>query len=97
LRRVGSIVSEAEHEFLEKRRISILVYSNDHDPPHVDVRKGKGKMKIYLSIGQGMPRMGPRNRFLSDVDARRAFELCCESHGEMSALWEAVHGKTKDK
>ena len=69
-------------------------YSNDHDPPHVDARKGRGKFKIYLAIGSGMPRMGPRKR-MSRIDARRAFEICCENHGQMVKLWEKTHGKAK--
>lgn len=82
---------------IRKGGFRFFVYSNDHDPPHVDVRKGKGKMKIYLSVGTGMPKMGPRNRFFNDADARRAFELCCEAHGEMVALWEKVHGKKESE
>jgi hypothetical protein len=70
-------------------------YSNDHDPPHVDARKDRGKFKIYLALGERVkPGMGPR-KHMNERDAMRAFNLVRENHDEMVRLWEKVHGKAK--
>ena len=72
-------------------------YSNDHNPPHVDARKDRGKFKIYLALGdRTRPEMGPRKR-MTEVDARKAFEIVCENHETMVKLWEKAHGKPKTR
>ena len=70
---------------------NFTVPSNDHLPPHVDVLMGRGKFKIYIALGDGMPEMGPC-RGMSQRDAIRAYKLCCEHHGELVELWRSVHG-----
>jgi hypothetical protein len=72
---------------------TFIVYSNDHNPPHVHVRKGAGKMKITLGDDKTPPRPSDANRHLSDRDAAKAFLLCCENHERMVKLWERVHGE----
>jgi hypothetical protein len=71
---------------------SFWSYSNDHDPPHIDVRKDKGKMKVVLGTNENAPYID-RVKRMSDVDAKRAFKLVVEYHDEMAALWEKAHGK----
>lgn len=73
------------------QEFQICVHSNDHTPPHVDVYKDRGKVKIYLSLGRGMPSIGP-SVGLSERDVTRAFQICLERHGEMVALWRSIHG-----
>ena len=80
---------------LRKGGFRFFAYSNDHNPPHVDVRKDRGKLKIYLGVDGQKPRMGPRTR-MSDVDAKRAFQTCCDYHDEMIELWEKVHGNAEN-
>jgi len=72
------------------------VYSNDHNPAHVDVVKGRGTLKIYLSLGQGMPVMGPRKE-MSDKDAAEAYQICRDSHGQLVTLWRSVHGEKESQ
>jgi hypothetical protein len=67
------------------------VPSNDHLPPHVDVVKGRGRFKIYIALGEGMPEPG-KSFDMSYSDWTRALELCCEHHGELVTLWRSVHG-----
>jgi hypothetical protein len=80
---------------IRKGEFRFFSYSNDHNPPHVDVRKDRGKFKVYLAVeGRTKPEMGPRKR-MSKIDAMKAFRLVCEHHEEMVTLWEKAHGKSK--
>ena len=73
--------------------IRFNVYSNDHDPPHVDAEVDGMKMKIFFGTGSEPPHIGPTNPRIKNNDARRAFRIFLENYETLTALYEKVHGK----
>lgn len=69
------------------------IYSNDHDPPHVDAEIDGMKMKIFFGSTDEPPEIGPMNPRIKRNDANRAFRIFLDNEESLKALYVKVHGK----
>lgn len=76
--------------------IRFNIYSNDHNPPHVDAEVNGMKMKIYFSSGTTPPQIGQTNPRIKNNDVRRAFEIFCNNELTLLELFEEVQNAKKD-
>jgi hypothetical protein len=66
----------------------IIVFVNDHPPPHVHVRKNGAQIKVMLTpISYSSARGEP-----APQQVRRAVELVSEHLAACLAVWEKHHG-----
>jgi len=82
-------------EICRKDGYICVAYSNDHDPPHVHIRKGSWEIKIDLAedpseiviseIVDGTP---------SGKEKRRALKLVVENLDSCWEEWERIHGES---
>jgi hypothetical protein len=79
------------------RGIRFNVYSNDHDPPHVDVEIGGLKMKIQFGSETQPPEITKMNPRIKANEARKAFAIFCESEQELKDLYEGVQDAKKGR
>ncbi len=73
--------------------IRFNIYSNDHDPPHVDAEVDGMKMKMFFGSETEPPEIGPMNPRIKRNDANRAFRIFLDNEETLKALYEKVHGK----
>ena len=68
------------------RGFRIMIFYNDHPPPHVHVLQGGRRARVYLS---------PVRLWHSEMkanDTRRAVELVRENHDTLLQEWRNIHG-----
>lgn len=75
-----------------------FILSNDHQPAHVHVRRGKGKgafeVKIDISGSEAIFVKGEEyNRAASDAKLRKkAIRLVNENLEQLQKVWKEIHG-----
>ncbi len=75
-----------------------FILSNDHQPAHVHVRKGRGKgafeVKIDISKAEAtLVRGEEHSRAASDAKLRKkAIRLVNENLRQLQKVWEEMHG-----
>ncbi len=69
------------------------IYSNDHDPPHVDAEIDGMKMKIFFGTAGEPPQIGRMNPRIKRNDANRAFRIFLDNEESLRDLYKEVHGK----
>jgi hypothetical protein len=71
---------------LRRNGFRVMIYPNDHDPPHVHVFKGGGEAIIDLAP------LGIRTNYrMSGRNLRKALELIEENRDILVAAWDEVH------
>ena len=70
--------------------LRVIIWPNDHTPPHVHVFSADGSAKIEL-IAVRLTRITGMNR----KDAAKALELVFEHETELLAAWEKIHGQSR--
>lgn len=75
------------------RGIRFNVYSNDHDPPHIDAEVDGMKMKIFFGTETTPPSIGPTNPRIKDNAARRAFQIFLDHEPELKEFNEEERAK----
>ena len=70
---------------------AIRIYTDDHPPPHVHVRKGSGGAKIQLDDGAGEP-MVIWHEGLKESEKVRAFRLVVRHREKLLTEWRKIHG-----
>jgi hypothetical protein len=75
------------------RGIRFNVYSNDHDPPHVDAEVDGMKMKIFFGAGSKPPSIGPTNSRIKDNAAKRAFQIFLENESDLKKFYGEERAK----
>jgi len=73
--------------------IRFNVYSNDHDPPHVDAEVDGMKMKIFFGTESVPPRIGTTNSRIKNNQARRAFQIFLDNEKTLKTFYEKEHAK----
>ena len=73
--------------------ISFIVYSNDHDPPHVDAEVDGMKMKIFFGTELVPPSVGPTNPRIKDNHAKRAFQIFLNNEETLWTFYVKEHAK----
>lgn len=69
----------------------VIIYLNDHPPPHVHVFRAEGEVIIYLGDGETPPQVR-ENVDMSQRDERRALRLVAEHQNELLVAWRRYHG-----
>ena len=68
----------------------IEVYTRDHPPPHVHVRRGSGEAKVSIPP-PGEPVSVLRVRSLSTHEAVRAVRMVEDHRDALRAAWSQIH------
>lgn len=66
-----------------------VIFSDDHDPPHVHVFHGRETCKISLD---GLTVAAKPRCTLSKTNLRKALRLTAENHLLFLREWERIHG-----
>jgi hypothetical protein len=68
----------------------VVIYTDDHEPPHVHVLKGETEVKIDLGNAKTLPNVillrGKRS------DATKALEIVIDRQTELLEAWRMIHG-----
>ena len=78
-------------ELWRERGFVVKVYSNDHPPPHVHVRKGRGDAVVYLGDDDSMPPELHKYFGMSEADATIAFQIVCANITKALTEWRRIH------
>ncbi len=79
----------------------MYVHTNDHDPAHVHVFKGrkndrnKYEIKINLGSKNTPPSIVKVNPDLSKKDIKAALELVADNQKTLLKKWKEIHGNKK--
>lgn len=76
---------------LRRGGFEVVIYSNDHRPPHVHVFAAGGELKVELDDGSGQVKLIWAYR-LSAKDIRRAVALVSAERDMVLRRWRAMHG-----
>ena len=78
------------HTIFRQDGFRVVIYTDDHEPPHVHVLKGETEVKIDLGSAMILPTVillrGKRN------DARKALQIVTECQTELLEAWRTIHG-----
>ena len=68
----------------------VVIYTDDHEPPHVHVLKGETEVKIDLGSAMVLPTVillkGKRH------DAKNALQIVTDYQTELLEAWRMIHG-----
>ena len=68
----------------------VVIYTDDHEPPHVHVLKGETEVKVDLGSIMILPTVillrGKRR------DATKALEIVTDHQTELLEAWRMIHG-----
>lgn len=71
--------------------LRVMMFPNDHPPPHVHVFGKGGEALFYLGCPLGPPTLRDRYRF-SSTEVNR-IRIALQPHvPQLCALWEEMHG-----
>lgn len=68
----------------------IVIYVDDHDPPHVHVIGQGGEMKVFLFGPEGRPVMD-YSIAMKTNDRRRAMDVIERHSAEFHQRWQEIH------
>ncbi len=72
--------------------LRVIIWPDDHAPPHVHVFSADGTVKIALTnAGPRLLRVTGMNR----KDTAKALELVFEHETTLLASWEKIHGSSR--
>lgn len=69
----------------------LVIYLDDHDPPHVQVYRGSGEAKIGLALAAGRPPL-LRASAMRLGELRKALRIVAENLPDLRARWDEIHG-----
>ena len=69
----------------------IVIYSDDHEPAHVHVRRAEGRVKINLRGLDGQPELVVA-RNLTKAEIRRALAIVTDHQAVFLEKWRDIHG-----
>lgn len=72
------------------RGYHVVVYTDDHPPPHVHVRKDGADVKVLL-LADGV-KLHSVKRKLSAAKIREAGAICSDHLGECWKVWRRYYG-----
>lgn len=74
---------------LKKDGFNLVLYSDDHEPIHVHVKKAGSEVKVDALTLEVMKVKGD----ISSKDVRRAVALVDENRNAIVSRWRKIHGK----
>lgn len=69
----------------------VIIWPDDHAPPHVHIFKGNGEAKI--TIGNNEPPHLVTIHNLSRQEVRQAWEIVANNQDILLTAWEKIHGR----
>lgn len=69
----------------------IIIWPDDHEPPHVHAFKGKGEAKISIGNDNEPPRLVTIYG-LSKQEIRQAWDMVAEHQDALLTAWRGIHG-----
>jgi hypothetical protein len=78
-------------ELWRERGFVIKVNSNDHPPPHVHARKGRGNAIVYLGDTEEDSPTLHKFYGITRKDALVALEIVCSNPADAWAGWRRIH------
>lgn len=69
----------------------VMIFFNDHPPPHVHVRKGGGVVLIQLESGS-RPQAVREVHEMSQPNVLRAFQIVQAHRDLLEQKWREIHG-----
>lgn len=79
---------------LREEGFRVVIFTKDHGPPHVHVRKANGRAKIELPRGDEGARI--LRTTLNDRDTARAVRLVEANTETLAEEWRRIHGPETD-
>jgi hypothetical protein len=70
------------------RNVKIMIYTHDHDPPHVHVQRGAACAKIEIATQTVL-----EFQDFSKNDLRRITEFIASQQDLLSEAWDEIHKK----
>jgi hypothetical protein len=71
---------------LRERGFRVMIFLNDHPPPHVHVLKAGKRARVYLSPVELL------DSNMKASDEKRAIETVQANHDTLMAEWYRIHG-----
>lgn len=68
----------------------VIIWPDDHEPPHVHVFKGSGEAKINLGNVNEVPRLVTIHG-LTKQEIRFAWEMVAENQAVLLIAWRRIH------
>jgi Domain of unknown function (DUF4160) len=84
-----------------KNNLFVYIYTNDHDPAHVHVFKGRKKetnqieAKINIGSEEKRPSVVFADEKMSDKDIVKALKLVAANQEMLLKKWQEIHGISK--
>lgn len=75
---------------IRERGFRVVIYTHDHDPPHVHVHKAGTEARVLLD---------PLQLWDSDMkpnDTKQALEIVSENRDILLERWQEIHGTEDD-
>jgi hypothetical protein len=69
----------------------VMIFFNDHPPPHVHVRKGGGVVMIQLASADRQAAVRDVHE-MSQADVVKAFRIVHAHHDLLEQKWREIHG-----
>jgi hypothetical protein len=69
----------------------VAIYTNEHAPPHVHVKKGRGYVKVHLVGPDGLPQVVKIQR-VADHEVWRALDIVHRNQQLLLHEWRNIHG-----
>jgi Domain of unknown function (DUF4160) len=76
---------------LRQRGFRVVIYLNDHLPPHVHIFKGGGEVRIEMGNEKALPKLMSISGQINDKDVSQAWYLVKEHQAELLAKWRKIH------
>jgi hypothetical protein len=76
---------------IRKNGFRVVIYPNDHSPPHVHVLKQDGEVRVELSETSA-PRILSIVGNIGDKDVVRAIDIVKVHQVELLTVWREIHG-----
>lgn len=74
-------------KFCEQEGFTFFIYSNEHPPPHIHVRKAEGHLRFFLGSDTENPTFDKELSPMKRKDARRAFVIVSEKQKFLLKKW----------
>ncbi len=76
---------------LRKDGFQVMIYVDDHEPPHIHARRDKAVVIVNLGVQGGAPSLRSAKHASATVQ-RDALRLVSEHHDFLRDEWRRIHG-----
>lgn len=80
-------------KFHEQEGFTFFIYSNEHPPPHIHVKKAEGLLRFFLGTNSEKPSLDKELSPMKRKDSRRAFVIVKERQKLLLKKWGEEYEK----